>query len=56
MHISFVLGRLIFKHHGRAIEPKHCYWMIASLYRRHNAFSNREVAHICINPNKNIEQ
>ena len=31
------------------------YWMIASLYRKHNAFSNREGANICINPNKNIE-
>ena len=27
-----------------------------NLYRKHNAFSNREGAHICINPNKNIEQ
>ena len=30
--------------------------MIASLYRKHNAFSNREGAQIFINPNKNIEQ
>ena len=29
VHNSFVLGSLVFK---RITGPKHCYWMIASLY------------------------
>ena len=40
VHKSFVLDLLIFKQ----IKPKRCYWMTASLYRKYNAFSDRESA------------